>query len=172
MPNLADVVQNPLPQLTVTLGTASMPLQWQCHQAVLAWLYEAEFGATITGAQFGTFFLDFQPTMKAILDKGMRVFRPGIGKLIFKPGTVLIFANKGTPEHSCILEDSDTIVGYNQTDWFSTAGRVSDISWHNTGDLKWEGGIVTRGSHKYTLWAIIEKLAREVVRTRVTTGHV
>ena len=65
------------------------------------------------------------------------------------------------------MQENDKIIGYNQMDWFSGTGYASAISIHDTSELKWEGGVVTRHVSKYVLWAIPERLACEVVRQQV-----
>jgi hypothetical protein len=166
MTKLTDVLK-PLPSLTVTVKDLTVTLQWQCHQAVLAWIYEAQFGRPVTGVEFATFFLDFSPVMKAIMAQGMRVFPPATDKIYVTPGSVLIFSKQGIPEHACIMKENDKIIGYNQTNWFTGPGYASAISTHDTSELKWEGGVVTRHDNKYVLWAIPERLACEVVKKQV-----
>jgi len=167
MTKLTDVLK-PLPNnMTLTVKDLTMPLRWQCHQAVLAWIYESEFGRQITALEFSAFFLDFAPIMKAIVAKGMRVFPPSTDKIYVTPGSVLIFTKQGIPEHACVMTENDKIIGYNQTDWFTGTGYPSAISTHDTSELKWEGGVVTRHNNKYVLWAVVEGLACEVVRSHV-----
>jgi hypothetical protein len=166
MTQLTDVLK-PLPSLTATDKGHTVPIHWQCHQAVLAWIYEALFSRTVTGVEVLTFFLDCPPIMKAIIAQGMRVFPPATDKIYVTPGSVLVFSRQGNPEHSCIMKENDKIIGYNQMDWFTGPGYQSAISTHDTSELKWQGGVVTRQNKNYVLWAIPERLACEVVRQQV-----
>ena len=43
-------------------------------------------------------------------------------------------------DHGCVLKQGLTVGGYNQTDWFTTAGQDHQYSEHNLGtDLQWVG---------------------------------
>jgi hypothetical protein len=57
-----------------------------------------------------------------LIQAGRRVSRPMIGSLNLVPGSVLVFEKNNQPGHGCVVKSNTQIGGYNQTNWFNSAG--------------------------------------------------
>ena len=140
-----------------------------CHTSTLYWIYKDLFGKAPTRDSYEHHMLDTSGVVTSMIRLGRRISKPMMGSLMLTAGSVIIFANGGAAEHSCIASSATALSGNNQTDWFSTPGRVMDFSTHSVNDLKWSTSImsrsnVTRGHHSYELYAVSEVSAKQVVR--------
>jgi hypothetical protein len=172
MPDLADVAL-PFPaQLVAQVGTASMPIPWACHNATLAWLFAAEFGRAVTGAEFAAHFLSAGPILTALAQDGVKLASPSGGsQAVVTKGSVLVFFNRSA-KHSCVMKEAHLIVGYNQTTWFNGKGGDHSFSMHSTREIRWQGGGSVVGANREvcSLVAVPQSLAKQRVREIVTAA--
>jgi hypothetical protein len=105
------------------------------------WIYEDLHGVGPSDAVMTdiAFQCTFNRIFSDMIGAGKRVSRPMVGSLNFTPGTVLIFEKRGQPGHGCIVKSTTQIGGYNQTNWFSTAGDRHAYSEHHPNDIAWRG---------------------------------
>ncbi len=169
---LAGVV-GPLPELIARDRGEAVKLPWACHNATLAWLYEAEFGKAVTGTEFVQWFFGAQLIMADIAQHGVKVATPSGGSsLVLPPGAVIVFVRNGTAGHSCVARTADTLGGCNQVGWFRKPGKDHAYSEHAVAELRFKGrGTVEgAGGHDYALSAVPETVARRMVKAIVTKG--
>lgn len=149
-----------------------------CHNAVLLWLFEAEYNKSLKDAvEFASVFAGkYVPTqiMSLIAKKGKKVPAPSGGAAVLKSGHVLVFVDgEGVAGHSCVSWNHKMIIGYNQLGWFKTPGEDHGFSVHKPADLDWVGSQVrANGSKLYTLMAVPEDKARKLVRAAVSRSAV
>jgi hypothetical protein len=168
MPDLATVA-NVLPAMMV--DTDQQRTKWACHNAMLAWLYEAEFSRKLTGVEFATYFLNPTNIMTRIATHGTELRTPITQTLIVHPGSVLVF-HSGNADHSCAMRTASEIIGYNQVGWFARPGVDHGLSIHNPNEIRWQGGgaVVGATPKLYKLVVVPENMARAVVRDVVTSA--
>jgi hypothetical protein len=114
-----------------------------CFYATVYWLYEDLHGVAPTKAVMNNIALDctFNRVFTDLIVAGSKVSRPVFGSLNLAPGTVLVFVKNGQPGHGCIVKGATAVGGYNQTNWFSTAGLRHSYSEHSPDDISWRGAM-------------------------------
>lgn len=139
-----------------------------CHFATFYWLFLEEFRRPPTVNDYVS---AGNPTLvlNRMLALGRRLQRPAAGPLILAAGNVIVFSRDGQAGHSCVAISPQRIGGYNQTNWFATAGANHGFTFHGARDLRWADGacvIGNTGQH-CDLHAIPEGPARAIVRQAV-----
>jgi hypothetical protein len=112
-----------------------------CFYATIYWIYEDLHGVG-PSRETMTDILIKCTTNRIFADMigaGRRVSRPMVGSLNLVPGSVLVFQKNGQPGHGCVVKSATQIGGYNQTNWFSTAGTRHTYSEHHPNDIAWRG---------------------------------
>ena len=130
-----------------------------CHVASLIWIHHAEFGSLPNGINEIPALVRANAILKTVKDSGKKVTAAWGQVVEFEPGSVVVFYDKaGNAGHSCVMESSTMIFGYNQANWFKTDGVMNCFSTHLTSDLNWIGqpphDTVRRtlnGNHDYML---------------------
>jgi hypothetical protein len=169
MPDLATVA-NVLPAMMV--DTDQQRTRWACHNAMLAWLYEAEFSRKLTSIEFATYFPDPTSVMTRIVTHGTELRTPITQTPAVLPGSVLVFrSDDQVARHSCAMRSASEIIGYNQVGWFTLQGADHGLSIHNPNEIRWQGGgtVIGPAGRQYKLVAVPETMARAVVRDIVTS---
>lgn len=111
-----------------------------CHVATLIWLHCADTGALPAGPQAIPKLLRFRDIMVQIVAAGTPLQATRNQVVEVPLGSVVVFADEGgEPCHSCTATGTTILIGYNQSDWFSSAGVPSDFSVHFTSDIRWLG---------------------------------
>lgn len=120
-------------------GASWRKIPMSCHVATLIWLHEAQFGILPNGPADIPKLLDFNAIITRIVAAGTAVTRQYGQVVEFKPGSVVVFHRNRDMGHSCVADSHTVLVGYNQTDWFSSPGVANRFSVHFTSDIKWRG---------------------------------
>jgi len=149
-----------------------------CHFATVYGLFHEAHDRTITFDEyldFGdptTFIADLLP-QATVLQQSHRIHAAAGLKVkatgaLVQAGSVIVFAEgKTNPGHSCIALTSQRVGGYNQTDWFTTAGKAHDHTEHNTVDIPWRTKhLARRFNTDYSLYAIAETTALQAQRKK------
>lgn len=158
---------------------AMMKVATTCHFATCYWLYEEVHGKPfdfdVFMAQIGNptlFVRDLLPRA-VVLQRSYRLQAAAGLKVkatdaAVQPGSIVVFAETKTdPGHSCVAITSSRVGGYNQTDWFSSAGKEHDYSEHDTIDIVWKTKHrAVRFKTEYTLYAVPEATALEAMRKK------
>jgi hypothetical protein len=110
-----------------------------CHMATLYWIHRSELRTLATQNDYLNAFLNPTAVMTGMLAFGRRLSKPMIGNINLTPGSVIIFAKNGQALHSCVARNHNTIAGYNQVNWFTSAGVNHGHSTHSVADIKWTG---------------------------------
>jgi hypothetical protein len=114
-----------------------------CFYATTYWLYEDLHGVAPTDEVMTDIALQctFNRIFADMIRAGRRVTRPMVGSLNLVAGSVLVFEKKGQPGHGCVVKSTTQIGGYNQTNWFSSAGNRHAYSEHHPNDIAWRGAM-------------------------------
>lgn len=143
-----------------------------CHFATIYWLYSEEFGQAPDANHYLKTDLS-NPTrvINQMLPFGRHLQRPGRGGLNLTAGSVVVFVHNHSAGHSCIARTMNSIGGYNQLNWFTSAGRDHDYSTHNCTDFNWRSRNEVNGNRNQPcrLVVIDEQVARAVVRQAAMT---
>lgn len=82
-------------------------------------------------------------------------------------GSVIIFSHGHTAEHSCVARTSQRVAGYNQTDWFTSAGTPNGFTEHDTAHIKWKTKHLSeRFGKEYKLFAVYESDALKAIKAQ------
>lgn len=156
------------PMVATDVNGNAVPLYINCHQATCYWLYNEVHG---------------QPPMPwAFVDSnlsdttGMMTRLAGYGSLALQSninglanGTVLIFTDaQNIAKHSCVLDSTGSIAGYNQQSWFTSIGLPNQFTQHAKADIRWRAGrhhkVLLSSNSKGKLFYIPETTAVEFAR--------
>lgn len=134
------MLQQQVARFTNPGSTAWNGLPTTCLFAVTYWMLQ-ELGVNPTIGIFVKI-SDLNTLFLTITTRGHRLFAPNImaGNAHLPDGAVIVFANPaGTnASHACVVKQGLTVGGYNQMDWFATAGALLQYSEHDLGtDLRW-----------------------------------
>ena len=132
MPLSARVGQNVQPIVT-TAGT----FQISCHLATACWLFREINNRDPDMNEWGDIAVNVNEAMRQIAVQGSRRQPPYRGTLAVSQNSVIVFMRNGQPQHSCVARSTQTMGGYNQTQWFSTPGVDHGYSTHAIGDIRW-----------------------------------
>ena len=167
MARLQDVAAR-LPGVSVGLWNG-IPIS--CHVATLIWLHYAQTGALPAGPLAIPKLEHFRAIMLQIVAAGAPL-QVVFGQVIEVPvGSVVVFtSDSGEPGHSCTATGSTILIGYNQTEWFSSPGVPAEFSVHYTSDLQWVSPpfparrVVGPRNQLYTLTATDGNRAKRIYR--------
>jgi hypothetical protein len=114
-----------------------------CFYTTVYWIYEDLHGVAPNTETMTDIALKctFTRIFTDMIGAGRKVTRPVMGSLNLTPGSVLVFRKAGQPGHGCIVKSATRIGGYNQTNWFSTAGTRHAYSEHHPNDIAWRGAL-------------------------------
>jgi hypothetical protein len=109
-----------------------------CHVASLIWLHHAQTGALPAGPLAIPKLEHFRAIMLQIAAAGTPL-QALFGQVVEVPvGSIVVFTgDAGNPDHSCTATSGTILIGYNQTEWFSSPGVAADFSVHYTSELQW-----------------------------------
>jgi hypothetical protein len=153
-----------------------MKIATTCHFATVYWLFHEAFDREINFDEYlkignpNTFIngllkygTALQQSYRRHQAEGLKVKATGA---VVPAGSLIVFAeNKNVAGHSCVALTSQSIGGYNQTNWFSTAGKEADYSTHSTKDIQWKTKhVALHGDHEYSLLCISEKTAVDAMK--------
>lgn len=158
-----------------TSDTMKMPAT--CHFATFYWFFEEAYGRAITLNEY----LDVgDPTLfiQGLLPKATRLQQSirrqaaaglkehGSHSTLVRAGSIIVFAkDRQSAGHSCVALTSSTVGGHNQTDWFTTTGKVNQFSTHSTKDIDWKTKhFAQRFNTQYMLFAIDETTALAAIK--------
>lgn len=130
-----------IPATTITdINGMSVTMQFNCHQATCYWIYQELHGAAPMGWSFTDTQLDNTTLLITEMAKhGKLAQQSNINML--PNGTVLIFTDPmGQAMHSCILDGTGQIGGYNQQSWFTSPGIPNQFTQHARGHIRWRNG--------------------------------
>lgn len=147
-----------------------------CHNATCIWLHHAEFGRLPGGVNDMPAIFRAQAIVNEIVTYG-KALTASWGQVVELPaGSVLLFHDdNGHAAHSCVMYAATHIVGYNQTNWFTSDGVMNGFSVHQTSDINWAGlpphGKAARtgpnlSQHVYRLTATPGNIACAIYRSR------
>jgi hypothetical protein len=167
--------------LTCAAFGAAELAEWQnvpiaCHTATACRLHEAEFSRfpridDIVGTPL-------QPLFTRMAGFGQQVMKPAHADAALVPHSVVIFMRGEHAAHSCIASAINRVGGYNQTNFFTSAGVAHGYSEHDTADLVWNtqrtqvatsvvNGPTTQASNYGMLFQVPENVARAILREAV-----
>lgn len=154
-----------------------MKVATTCHFATCYWLYEEAHGKPFTFDVFmdrignPTLFIAKLLPRAVLLQQSYRLQAAAGLKVkatdaAVQAGSVVVFAeSKTSPGHSCVAITSTRVGGYNQTDWFASAGKEHEYTEHDTLDIVWKTKHrAQRFKTEYTLYAVPEATALQAMR--------
>lgn len=114
-----------------------------CHFATIYYIFSDEFSRAPLPADYAKLG-NLNDVMKKIAAMGAQVNNPGASPLVFAPGTVVIFMEDQQAAHSCVAKQINLLGGYNQTNWFTSAGSSHSYTTHGTGDITWRDSLLQK----------------------------
>jgi hypothetical protein len=150
-------------------GNPPTNIATSCHFATIYWVFWDEFGRAPTQNDIVTIG-NAQTAVGRMLPHGSRKTNPLQGALTLTAGSILVFVQNNTAEHSCVAITHQTLGGYNQMGWYSAGGGNHTYSTHPTNQLMW-GTLNHRSQvHRvqapgwYDLFEVPEGAAKAIVR--------
>ncbi|MDB5247502.1 MAG: hypothetical protein JWQ40_1896 [Segetibacter sp.] len=150
------------------------PVPISCHVASLYWLFKDELKRDPVLADFTGPLYNPTNVIGQMLPYGRRITKPVFGNLALTAGSVIVFVQNQQPRHSCTASTANTVVGYNQTNWFTGLGVNHGFSQHNITEIRWRGGLSNKDDVQGNqgswcqLIAVPEVAARAIIRQLCT----